>query len=441
MTEQLGLDLDPVLALLTPAQIYNAAGSELLKSLEEDRRIERKPPGIHLAELGEYFSMWANTAPHGGLIVIGMADGGEMIGLKEQPTKRINDLESAGTRYCSDARYESRRVPVINREGEADYVLFVRIRYHKNKVVRTSSNKAFMRVGEEKRRLSDSQVRDLENDKGEVDFELEPTRYEYPGEFDSQLVADYARAWRFERDVPDKPTVDVLRLSHLGEIIGGEFVPNTACALLFAKDPTKYFMGCKIRFLRFDGETEGTGEKWNSVKDITIDGDPIPRLIQRAEEVLEQQLRSFSRFNPVDGKFYAAPEYPKPAWYEALVNACVHRSYILRNMNIFIRMFDDRLVIESPGGFPAQVTPENIYTTQHSRNPRIMEALRRLSVSGSTLVKCANEGARRMRDTMVEMGLSAPLFEEKEGDSSIVRVTLKNNLHQRRFWVDAEVRQ
>ena len=51
----------------------------------------------------------------------------------------------------------------------------------------------------------------------------------------------------------------------------------------------------------------------------------------------------------------------KKAWYEALVNACVHRSYNLKNMNIFIRMFDDRLEIESPGGFPPLVTPENIF--------------------------------------------------------------------------------
>jgi hypothetical protein len=33
----------------------------------------------------------------------------------------------------------------------------------------------------------------------------------------------------------------------------------------------------------------------------------------------------------------------------ALVNACVHRSYGLTNMNIFVKMFDDKLVIEIPG--------------------------------------------------------------------------------------------
>ena len=63
------------------------------------------------------------------------------------------------------------------------------------------------------------------------------------------------------------------------------------------------------------------------------------------------------------------------AWYEALVNACVHRSYNLKNMNIFIRMFDDRLEIESPGGFPPLVTPENIYYTEHPRNPFLFNAM------------------------------------------------------------------
>ncbi len=72
-----------------------------------------------------------------------------------------------------------------------------------------------------------------------------------------------------------------------------------------------------------------------------------------------------------------------------------HRSYGLRNMNIFIKMFDDRLVIESPGAFPPFVTPDNIYDSHHPRNPHLMNALYFLD-----FVKCANEGTRRMRDMM-----------------------------------------
>ena len=56
--------------LLTPDEIYDRA-EQLIPLLQEDRRIERKPGGIHKEPLGEYFSMWANTSPDGGLIALG----------------------------------------------------------------------------------------------------------------------------------------------------------------------------------------------------------------------------------------------------------------------------------------------------------------------------------------------------------------------------------
>lgn len=192
------------------------------------------------------------------------------------------------------------------------------------------------------------------------------------------------------------------------------------------------FPGCKIRFLRFDGEHEGVGEKFNAVKDIWIDEGPIPRLIVTAEKVMDAQIREYSRLGK-DGIFYTAPEYPKLAWYEAIVNACVHRSYNLKTMNIFIKMFDDRLVIESPGGFLPLVTPENIYDTSHPRNPYLFEAMFFLN-----FVKCAHEGTRRIRDTMAAMNLPMPEFEQKEINNALVRVTLRNDSKHRRMWIDKD---
>ena len=105
-------------------------------------------------------------------------------------------------------------------------------------------------------------------------------------------------------------------------------------------------------------------------------------------------------------------------------------------MNIFVKMFDDRLVIESPGGFPPFVTPQNIYNSQHPRNPNLMKAMFYLEY-----VKCHNEGTRRMRDAMEEMKLPLPIFEQKEiapGNIS-VRVTLRNDRKQRKVWIDSDV--
>jgi ATP-dependent DNA helicase RecG len=104
-------------------------------------------------------------------------------------------------------------------------------------------------------------------------------------------------------------------------------------------------------------------------------------------------------------------------------------------MNIFVKMFDDRLVIESPGGFPPLVTPENIYDMPQPRNPHLFAALFFLD-----FVKCANEGTRRMRDSMIASNLPKPEFEQKEINSGLVRVTLRNNIKHRRVWVDKDAR-
>jgi hypothetical protein len=66
-------------------------------------------------------------------------------------------------------------------------------------------------------------------------------------------------------------------------------------------------------------------------------------------------LREFSKLGK-DNKFYTETEYPEDAWYEAIVNACVHRSYVLSNKVVFVKIFDDRLVVESPGGFPLRMS-------------------------------------------------------------------------------------
>jgi len=54
-------------------------------------------------------------------------------------------------------------------------------------------------------------------------------------------------------------------------------------------------------------------------------------------------------------------------------------------------------------------------------------------------VKCAHEGTRRIRSNMIEMDLPEPIFEQDDKDRAMVRVTLRNNIKQRKVWVDADV--
>ena len=426
---------DHHLKLLTPDEIYQNADQTLLTLVKEDRRLERKPAGVHRRVLGEYFSMWSNTSPDGGLLVVGQEDEGQFSGCITLNNDRLNDLEKSHRIYCPDARVESNRIPVIDASGHENFVVLFRVQYREDSVVLNTSNDAYIRIADEKHKLTLDEVLELRIDKGQLDLEKEPVDLAYPTDFRTDLIKIFSDGVRTTRKL-SKPHTDIELLEHrrLGRITPDGFAPNVACALLFSKDPNTPFPGCSIRFLRYDGETEETGVRYNVIKDIWLEG-CIPELIVEIADILESQLRTYSKIGD-DDKFHTAPEYPKEAWYEAIVNACVHRSYGLKNMNIFVKMFDDRLVIESPGGFPPFVTPENIYNAHHARNPHLMQAMFYLD-----FVKCHNEGTRRMRDAMQEMTLPHPVFEQKEiapGNVS-VRVTLRNNRKQRKAWIDSDV--
>ncbi len=184
--------------------------------------------------------------------------------------------------------------------------MLFRVYYHPKKVVKNVQGDAFIRHGSSKKKLKQEEIHELEIDKGQVDVEQEPCpSYDFPADFRMELLEDYADSVRLRHGIgPEKTLPEVLELRRLGKRSSGKFIPNAACVLLFARDPLLLFPGCKIRFLRHEGEIEGTGEKWNVVKDVPIEG-PIPHLIQEAERVLTSQLREFSRLGN-DAKFYTA---------------------------------------------------------------------------------------------------------------------------------------
>jgi ATP-dependent DNA helicase RecG len=434
MVQQLTFTFEKLLPILTPDDIYASLDAGLVAALKEDRRIERKPAGTHNRVLGEYYSMWANTAPDGGLIFLGVEDRGQISGCSHLSQNELNEREKSGRTHCPDARSESKRIQLVNLDGEIDFVLAIRVFYREDKVVTEVGGNAYIRIGDSKTRLSDQEVRELQNDKGQVDLEREPTVIAYPQDFNIELIRQFCEGVKKGRQLLTQHSrEEILEHRRLGKMAKGKFRPNVACALAFAADPGAVFPGCKVRFLRFDGEREETGTDYNVVKDITIEG-PVPVLITETAATLRQQLREFSKFG-ADGKFYTVPEYPEEAWYEVIVNACVHRSYGLKNMNIMVKMFDDRLVVESPGGFPPFVTPENIYTAHHPRNPKLMDAMFYLD-----FVKCHNEGTRRIRDAMEKMNLPEPEFAQKEINAgyTAVRVTLRNSAKQRVAWIDSD---
>ena len=417
--------------LWTPDDIFNGCDEGIIRQFGEDSRVERKMASISQKLLSEYVSMWANTLPLGGVTFIGVRDDGTILGCKNTEQNHLNDLEAVRA-LCNDARLEFKRVSVTNLNNEDDFVLVMRVYYREDKLVETNDGKAFIREGDRRRSLTEQEKREIRLSKGELDVESEKTTLEFPGAFDLKLLGQYRGQYIAKRQLSDRYSIeDILALSKLGKTRNGKFEPNLACVLLFAKDPRAVVPGAYIRIIRYDGIDEQFGRRLNSVADRVIDG-PLPLQIAQAEEFIESQMRNFTRLGG-DGRFATKPEFPKEVWLEALVNAVVHRSYNLRNMNIFVKMFEDKFVVESPGSFLPPTTPETVYDAHNPRNSNTMWALYYFE-----FVQCAFEGTRRMRQAMREANLPDPIFVQRTTGQFQVSVTLENDYEHRRQFVRAE---
>ena len=419
--------------LWTPDDIYTHAKEEVIRAFSEDSRVERKPCGIHAESLADWVCMYANTQPHGGIVFLGVENDGTISGCRKLTTPEINKFEKLKT-YCADARYEFKKVPVKNdNDGQDDFVMLLRVYYRDDKLVETNNGTAWVRLGDEKRRLSEQEKREIRIARGQVEYELEPVNLVWPDDFDIGLADTLVNSFRTKRSLTQaQRREDILTLLHLGKRSGEKFIPNLACAVVLATDPRSVIPGARVRVSRYDGTEEGFGKEMNQVFDTYIDG-PLPIQIAQAEKIISGQIKNFTRLGG-DGKFYTQPEYPRDVWLEAVTNACVHRSYNLKHMNIFVKMFANKMVVESPGGFLPPTTAETVYDSHNPRNPYIMEALFYLE-----FVHCAYEGTRRMRETMKVNNLPPPEFVQKEMVTHQIHVTLKNNVEARKTFIDANV--
>ena len=68
-------------------------------------------------------------------------------------------------------------------------------------------------------------------------------------------------------------------------------------------------------------------------------------------------FRSLGRRETYEGiRRRDVPPVPEPALGEALVNAVVHLDYATRGSQVLLEVFDDRVVVTSPGALPNHMT-------------------------------------------------------------------------------------
>jgi ATP-dependent DNA helicase RecG len=122
---------------------------------------------------------------------------------------------------------------------------------------------------------------------------------------------------------------------------------------------------------------------------------------------------------------FDVPTFAERSVREAVLNAVCHRDYQLGG-SVFVRQYSRRLIIESPGGFPVGINPDNILDRQAPRNRRVAEALARCG-----LVERSGQGMNLMFEESIRQGKLRPEFTGT--DAYQVVLTLHGQVRDPRF--------
>ena len=202
-------------------------------------------------------------------------------------------------------------------------------------------------------------------------------------------VSDYAfsklreryKAWTGE-SLEDKELVSFGLVDDKGKL-------TNAGALLADDSPIRW---SRVFCTRWNGLDKGGGIM-DAFDDAEYSGSLIS-LLNEGAAFIKRNMKTM--WKKTANSRIDMPEYCERSYFEALVNALVHRDYLVNGSEVHIDMFDDRMVIYSPGGMPdGTLVQERVIDAIPStrRNPVLADVFQRLGYmerKGSGLTKIIN---------------------------------------------------
>ena len=301
--------------------------------------------------------MVAMANARGGMILLGVADSGQITGLSTE------DLREYGSQIANIAT--NRIIPVVYILTEVgtvngEKVLIVRVDEGINKPYKDNKLVIWIRQGPDKRKVSDNaEILRLFRNSGQ--FQSDELIIEGTSINDINLPFFY-RFFEREFEQPfDKSGLDLSQtLTNLTILKDGRL--TLAGLLFFSNNPQQYRPVFHVKAVSFFGN-EIEGRNYRSSRDIN---GTIPTLFERSIDFLTSNLKHTQQgqnFNSV-----GILEVSKIALEEIVQNALVHRTY-LKSAAIRILIFDNRLEVISPGQLPNSLTVEKIrYGNAVARN-------------------------------------------------------------------------
>jgi len=282
---------------------------------------------------------------------------------------------------------------------------------------------AYIRVGNTNRQMSGYEVFSYLTARTQPTFDEEPVAEATLADLDRERPEEYVRQLRRARlDAPylNRPFEEVLKQLRIVRDVDGVIRPTLAGLLMFGVYPQTFEPQLVITFLHYYGtdEAEKTPRGERFLDNRKFEG-PIPDMVEAAVNYVMASIRKSSL---IEGLLRRdIPEYPEEGVREAVVNAIAHRDYspYVRGSYVQIRLFADRLEIQSPGGLYGNVTEETLEEEQSTRNRVLMRLM-----EDAHLVENRGSGIRAMIDAMRRLNLEPPRFQDRHAS---FLVTFRNH--------------
>jgi ATP-dependent DNA helicase RecG len=381
------------------------ADAEKIKYLDEGHFLDLKGKAIRPARLTETISAFANTSA--GEIYVGIEEN-DILTLKDRRWNGFSDVEEAnGLLQAVEALSplgNHYKAVFYSADSEQGLVLHLTI-YKTNKILFASNKKAYIRRGAQKLPIESAEaLKRLEYDKGITTFEDDLLNI--PEEHITNSVVTLGFM------------IDVVPMSEPKSWLTNQLVlidgkPTVAGVLLFAEEPQAILpKRSAIKIYRYHTANDEGERDTLAFDPITIEGH-IYALIEAAKNRVKEIVENIQKLGP-DGLENIL--YPEEALQEIITNAVIHRDYSIPK-DIHIRIFDNRIEIESPGRFPGHITLANILDDQSARNPKIIRLINKFPNPPN---KDVGEGLKTAFEAMSKLRLKEPDISEAEASVIVI---------------------
>ena len=316
-------------------------------ALGEDSRRQFKRDVANADSLAAEMAAFANC--EGGTIFLGVADDGSLPGLGRADVKRINQLigNAASQHVRSPLTVQTENVGV----GDERVVIVLTVPRGQEKPYFDRNGVIWLKSGADKRRVnSKEELRRLFQSVDQFHADELPTKAGID-KLDKLRFRDFLRDV-YQQDYPEAPA-ERLRLLQNLNLATDDGKLNLAGVLLFAERPEFIKPQFVLKAIRYPGNDIHV-TKYLDTEDFS---GPMRRIFEDSLAFVMRNLHKVQAGRGVNAP--GTPEIPPTVFEELLVNALVHRDYLV-SAAIRLFIFDNRIEIISPGHLPNNLTVEKI---------------------------------------------------------------------------------